>query len=194
MVYGENSKEHYFAVIFRKKCLWEQGYYARRARVRIDGVLRSKRLGSEWKACKGQKKRRARVRFKGVFHKGVWGLETANVTFLHYLHFTFLHGGLLRGPEAGLEMAYFFQKLDSRWLILHFYIFTFLHGGLLRGPEAGLEMTYFVQKLDSRRLIYIFKFLHFYIFTWGSAQGSRSWARDGLFCSKTGLHTANFTF
>ena len=41
------------------------------------------------------------------------GLETAN--FTSYI-FTFLHGGLLRGPESGLETAYFLQYLDSRRL------------------------------------------------------------------------------
>ena len=65
---------------------------------------------------------------------------------LHFYIFTFLHGGLLRGPQAGLEMTYFVQKLDSTRLILHFYIFTFLHGGLLRGPEVGLEMQNFCLK------------------------------------------------
>ena len=69
----------------------------------------------------------------------------ANFTFLHIYIFTFLHGGLLRGSESGLETAYFVQYLDLRWLILHFYIFTFFHGGLLRGPESGFETAYFVQ-------------------------------------------------
>ena len=86
---GKIRKSNFSPLFSEKNALWVQGYYTRRARVRIYSVLRSKRLGSEWKACKGQKERRARVRFKGVFHKGVRGLETANVTFLHIyiLHF-----------------------------------------------------------------------------------------------------------
>ena len=66
------------------------------------------------------------------------------------------------------------------------YIFTFSHGGLLRDPESGLEMAYFEQYMDSIRLI-----IHF---NKGSAQGSRIWAWDGLFCPIYGLETANFTF
>ena len=136
--------------------------------------------------------------------------------------FTFLHGGLHRGPESGLETAYFVQYLDSIRLILHLYIFTFLHGGCSGVQNLGLgrlilsniwfetaNFTFLhfymgiclgVQNLAwdgifcpiSGLEMSIFTFLHFYIFTWRSSQGSRIWAWDRLFCPKSGLETANF--
>ena len=36
--------------------------------------------------------------------------------------------------------------------------------------------------------------LHFYIFTWGSAQRSRTLSQDDFFCPQSGLEMANFTF
>ena len=50
-------------------------------------------------------------------------------------------------------------------------------------------MAYFVHNLDSTRLM-----LHFYIFTWGSAQRYRTFSQDDFFCPQSGLEMANFTF
>ena len=82
----------------------------------------------------------------------------------------------------GLGRIIFFpiSRLETVNLtFLHIHIFSFLYGGLLRGPESGLEMAYFEQYMDSIRLI-----IHF---NKGSAQGSRIWAWDGLFCPISGL-------
>ena len=41
--------------------------------------------------------------------------------------FTFLHGGLIRGPESGLETADFGQNLDSKHLILYFLAYLMIY-------------------------------------------------------------------
>ena len=103
-----------------------------------------------------------------------YGLEMADFTYLHFkigVCSEFQNLGLrriiYRDPESGVEMAYIVHNLD------------FI-------KNLGLRQ---IKNLDSRRLIF-----YFFIFTCWSAQRSRIWYQDSVFCLKSGLEMAYSTF